>query len=159
YKSSTGSATINTAWQMLFAGIAFLPGSFFRGELNGMQWQNIPTDAWLSLLYLIFFGSIAGFSAYVWLLRVRSATQVSTYAYVNPVVAVLLGVFLANENISLLQVVGLVIILVSVLTINMAKSKKENTIIAKENDSSHKIKSEVKVLKAVKKPVESRELL
>jgi drug/metabolite transporter (DMT)-like permease len=160
YKASTGSATINSAWQMLFAGIAFLPGSFLRGELNGMQWQNIPTDAWLSLLYLIFFGSIAGFSAYVWLLRVRSATQVSTYAYVNPVVAVLLGVLLANENISPLQVVGLVIILVSVLIINMAKRKKENAVIMNDDSSSHLIQSEVKVIKQpLKKQVESRGVL
>lgn len=139
YKSSSGSATVNTAWQMLIAGIAFIPGSLFRSELNGMQWQNIPTDAWLSLTYLIVFGSIAGFSAYVWLLQVRSATQVSTYAYVNPVVAVLLGVFLANESISVLQVVGLVIILGSVLTINLTKHKTDQTqIINKEDASSQK---------------------
>ena len=149
YKSATGSAIVNTAWQMLFAGIAFLPGSFLRGELNGMEWNNIPTDAWLSLLYLIFFGSIAGFSAYVWLLQVRSATQVSTYAYVNPVVAVLLGVLLANEKISLLQVGGLVIILVSVLIINMAKSRKEQVVEKKDysGGSPEEIKSEVKVVK------------
>lgn len=121
YKSSAGSATVNTAWQMLFAGLVFLPGSLIRGEMQGLQWENIPTDAWLSLLYLIFFGSIAGFSAYVWLLQVRSATQVSTYAYVNPVVAVLLGVILADETISVIQVVGLVIILGSVLIINLAR--------------------------------------
>jgi drug/metabolite transporter (DMT)-like permease len=121
YNSTSGSAAVNTAWQMLGAGIAFLPGSIFTGELQGLQWENISTDAWLSLLYLIFFGSIAGFSAYVWLLQVRPATQVSTYAYVNPVVAVLLGVFLANEKISFLQIAGLVIILGSVLTLNLAK--------------------------------------
>ena len=125
YKSSPGSATVSTAWQMLIAGIAFIPGALFRNELNVAQWGNIPTDAWLSLLYLIFFGSIAGFSAYVWLLQVRPATQVSTYAYVNPVVAVLLGVLFANENITGIQVGGLVIILASVLIINMAKQKKE----------------------------------
>ena len=133
YKSSAGSATVNTAWQMLIAGVAFLPGSFFRGEVQGLQWESIPTDAWLSLLYLIFFGSIAGFSAYVWLLQVRSATQVSTYAYVNPVVAVLLGVFLADENISILQVVGLVTILGSVLIINLAKYRSNHKANDDEN--------------------------
>lgn len=149
YKSSSGSATVNTAWQMLLAGIAFLPGSFLRGELNGMQWQNIPTGAWLSLTYLIVFGSIAGFSAYVWLLQVRPATQVSTYAYVNPVVAVLLGVFLANENISLLQVIGLVIILGSVLIINLAKSKKEQLTSNKKEEYSSPphVQKEIKVVK------------
>jgi EamA domain-containing membrane protein RarD len=72
----------------------------------------------------------------VWLLQVRSATQVSTYAYVNPVVAVLLGVLLANENITLLQVVGLVIILGSVLIINIAKHRKEQlAVVGHENTS------------------------
>jgi drug/metabolite transporter (DMT)-like permease len=126
YNASAGSATVNTAWQMLLAGVAFLPGSFLRGEVQHLNWETIPTDAWLSLFYLVLFGSIAGFSAYVWLLRVCSATQVSTYAYVNPVVAVLLGVFLANEKISVMQVVGLVIILGSVMIINLAKYRSEN---------------------------------
>jgi drug/metabolite transporter (DMT)-like permease len=70
-------------------------------------------------------GSIAGFSAYVWLLQVRTAMQVSTYAYVNPVVAVLLGVFFANEKITGIQIAGLIIILGSVLLINMAKYRRE----------------------------------
>lgn len=146
YKSSSGSATVNTAWQMLAAGVAFLPGSFLRSEFTGFDWSAIPTDAWLSLLYLIFFGSIAGFSAYVWLLQVRPATQVSTYAYVNPVVAVLLGVFLANEHISILQVIGLVIILVSVLIINMAKNKKEK-ITTRQVDHKATSPAQVKIVK------------
>ncbi|HMC96965.1 MAG TPA: EamA family transporter, partial [Flavobacteriales bacterium] len=67
------------------------------------------------------------FSAYVWLLQVRSATQVSTYAYVNPVVAVLLGVFIAQEHISAREVGGLVVILGSVLMINLAKYRKSRS--------------------------------
>ncbi|MEJ7588879.1 MAG: EamA family transporter, partial [Ferruginibacter sp.] len=111
YKSSGGAVSVSIAWQMLAAGIAFVPGSFLRGEIQHLDWQAIPAEAWLSVMYLVFFGSIAGFSAYVWLLQVRSATQVSTYAYVNPVVAVLLGVFFANEHISLFQIFGLLTIL------------------------------------------------
>jgi len=83
--------------------------------------------------YLIFFGSIAAFSAYVWLLQVRPATQVSTHAYVNPVVAVLLGVFFANEHISLLQILGLVTILGSVLIINLVKYRNGRIAAQKEN--------------------------
>ena len=70
-------------------------------------------------------GSLAGYSAYVWLLHVRPATQVSTYAYVNPVVAVLLGVFFAGEQMSFIQLMGLAVILTSVLLINLAKARKE----------------------------------
>lgn len=129
----SGSATVNSAWQMLAAGIAFLPGSFISGEWNGFDASAVSTGAWLSLLYLIFFGSLAGFSAYVWLLQVRPATQVSTYAYVNPVVAVLLGVFFADEHMSWVQVTGLAIILISVLLINLSKYlKKEEKPLAKE---------------------------
>lgn len=124
YKGTTSSASVNTGWQMLAAGLAFVPGSILRGEVNQFQWQDTPASAWFSLVYLVFFGSIAGFSAYIWLLQVRSATQVSTYAYVNPVVAVILGVLFASEKISLLQVTGLVIILVSVLLINLSKYRK-----------------------------------
>lgn len=122
YKSPEGTpASVNTAWQMLAAGIAFIPGSILRNEWQLIEWQNIPSIAWFSLFYLILMGSIVAFSAYVWLLNVRPATQVSTYAYVNPVVAVLLGVFFANETISLTQALGLITILGGVLLINLHK--------------------------------------
>jgi drug/metabolite transporter (DMT)-like permease len=125
YNNTQGSASVNTAWQMLAAGLVFLPSSLLTHEVHGLQWQNIPTHSWLALFYLIIFGSIAAFSAYVWLLQVRPATQVSTYAYVNPVIAVILGVVFAHESITLLQVGGLVIILGSVLLINLSKYRKE----------------------------------
>ena len=62
-----------------------------------------------------------GYGCYVWLLQVRPPAQVSTYAYVNPVVAVLFGVFLASEHISLMQLTGLLVVLLSVLMINLKK--------------------------------------
>lgn len=126
YKSSGVSAPVNTAWQMIAAGIVFIPGSIIRSEWQMVNWQNVPAIAWFSLVYLILFGSIVAFSAYVWLLKVRPATQVSTYAYVNPVVAVLLGVFFANELISVTQILGLVTILGGVLLINLHKYTKRN---------------------------------
>lgn len=140
YKTMGISLTANSGWQMLAAGIAFVPGSLWRGEMQQLNWTAIPTSAWLSILYLIFLGSIAGFSAYVWLLQVRSATQVSTHAYVNPVVAVLLGVLFANEQISFLQVAGLLTILSSVLLINLNKYRKKDVggrhQMAEQNNSS-----------------------
>jgi drug/metabolite transporter (DMT)-like permease len=120
-----GSTTVSSAWQMLAAGIAFILGSLSSGEWKGFEWQSVTADSWLSALYLVFFGSLAAYSAYAWLLQVRPAAQVSTYAYVNPVVAVLLGVFFAGEHMSVLQVSGLLVILVSVLLINLSKYRKE----------------------------------
>lgn len=133
YKSTGGSVLVNSAWQILAAGVAFIPGSLLRGELQQVHWHSISNSAWLSLLYLIFFGSIAAFSAYVWLLQVRPAMQVSTHAYVNPVVAVLLGVFFANEHISLLQMLGLMTILGSVSIINLVKYRMGKIAAQKEN--------------------------
>jgi drug/metabolite transporter (DMT)-like permease len=117
------SVSVNTGWQMLMASLAFLPGAFLKSEFKLLDWGSISLDAWLSIAYLIVFGSIAAFSAYVWLLKVRPATQVSTYAYVNPVVAVLLSLSFTNEVIGLTQIIGLVIILGSVLLINLPKYK------------------------------------
>ncbi len=121
YKSTSGANTVNVGWQMFIAGIPFTVGSILSGETKHFDWSTVPVDAWLSMWYLIFFGSIAAYTAYIWLLQVRPSAQVSTYAYVNPLVAVLLGVFFASEKISFFQILGLVIILGSVLLINLAK--------------------------------------
>lgn len=128
YKTITVSTFVSVGWQMFAAGIPFIPLSFLFGEVQSLEWQAISLNAWLSLIYLILFGSIAAYSAYVWLLKVCPATQVSTYAYVNPVVAVLLGVYFGNEDISFLQIFGLVIILASVLLINLAKYRAEKKV-------------------------------
>jgi drug/metabolite transporter (DMT)-like permease len=122
---SEGSAAVNVAWQMIIAGVLFLPGSLLNHEFDHFQLTQIPVKAWLALGYLIVFGSIAAFSAYVWLLQVRPSTQVSTYAYVNPVIAVILGMLFAHEHVSALQITGLVTILGSVLLINLSKYRSE----------------------------------
>jgi drug/metabolite transporter (DMT)-like permease len=123
--NSKGSSNVNSAWQMLTAGIAFFVGSTLNHEWIGFKWQAVSSGSWLALLYLIFMGSLAGYSAYVWLLKVRPAVQVSTYAYVNPLIAVLLGVFFAGEHLSLLQTAGFIVILGSVLLINLSKYRSE----------------------------------
>ena len=139
YYSSGPSSSVNTGWQMLSGGLVFIPFIFASGECNNFHWQQVTTNSWLALFYLISMGSLAGYSAYIWLLQVRPATQVSTNAYVNPVVAVLLGVFLGNENMTPLQFVGLAIILISVLLVNLAKYRK-----VKQNYNQHaKVVAEV----------------
>ena len=140
YKSSsTASNSANSAWQMLAAGVAFLPVSFLSGETQNFDPSQVSATSWFSLIYLITMGSLAGFSAYVWLLSVRSATQVSTHSYVNPVVAVLLGVFFANEHMTVLQISGLGIILVSVLLINISKYRKSSASIEIKTGAKAKV--------------------
>ncbi|MCO5235403.1 MAG: EamA family transporter [Chitinophagaceae bacterium] len=121
YITTTLSGSLNSGWQMLGGGLAFAVVGGVRGDWNSVNWQEISASAWWSVLYLITMGSLLGYSAYVWLLKVRPATQVSTHAYVNPVVAVLLGVYFAAEKITVLQLTGLGIILAGVLLINFSK--------------------------------------
>ncbi|MCR8560751.1 EamA family transporter [Mucilaginibacter sp. BJC16-A38] len=132
HRPTTGSASVSTAWQMLIAGIAYIPVSFMHNEYSGLDLHKIQTTSWLAIGYLVLFGSIAAYNAYVWLLQVRPATQVSTYAYVNPVIAVILGVVFAAEHISFTQLAGLFVILGSVLLINLAKYRKEKMVLAVE---------------------------
>ncbi|MCO5947093.1 EamA family transporter [Mucilaginibacter flavidus] len=120
-KGSSSPALLNTAWQMIIAGLAFVPAAFAHHEVSSFNIQHVPTQAWMALVYLIIFGSIGAFSAYIWLLQVRPVTQVSTHSYINPVIALLLGMFFAGEHISVLQIAGLAIILFSVLLINLDK--------------------------------------
>jgi len=110
-----------SAAQMLTAGAAFVPVALLRGERFG-QMPSLSSS--LALLYLITFGSLLAYSAYVYLLsrRVRPAL-LSSYAYVNPVVAVLLGVGLAGETVSVAGLVGMGVILVGVVLAVTAKTK------------------------------------
>ena len=84
------------------------------GEIGEATWT---TDAILALAYLIVVGSFIGFTAYVWLLRVAPISLVSTYAYVNPIVAVALGALILGEDITMQMVVAGAAVLVSVAVI------------------------------------------
>ena len=133
YNSADSSATVNTTWQTMSAGIAFTLSSIIGGELPSLNLQSVTADSWFAIIYLVIFGSIIGFSAYVWLLKVQPVTKVSTHAYVNPVVAVLLGIFFGNESITQIQIIGLVIILGSVLLINLHKYRKPSKSLSTAN--------------------------
>src|SRR2546428_10204603 len=83
--------------EMLAGGVLLLVASLISQELTGFQPGNVSFLSLVSFIYLIVFGSLIGFSSYVWLLTKTTTARVSTYAYVNPVVAVFLGYFLAGE--------------------------------------------------------------
>ena len=72
----------------------------------------------ISLIYLISFGSLLAYSAYVWLLKVRPAAEVGTHTYVNPFIAILFGVLLGNESVSIIPLIGLIVILLGMTMIN-----------------------------------------
>ncbi len=120
YKSSAEEKTngfAGAAWQMLFAGTAFWVCSLALGEMRGGGWGVLPSSAWVALGYLIVFGSILAYTSYIWLLKVRSAAEVGTHAYANPLVAVLLGATLGGEEISGVQWAGLGAILAGIFLI------------------------------------------
>ena len=124
YKAVQVDVATSAGIQLFSAGLFSLIPSFLTGEWNGFGWSQVSTGGWLSLLYLTIPGSVIAFMSYIYLLAVRPAAQAGTYAYVNPVIAVLLGVFFAHEKVSGWQVLGLITILLSVLMINWSNYKK-----------------------------------
>jgi len=94
------------------------------GEFRGFHAQAVSRETWLALAYLIVAGSIVGFTAYVWLIHHESPTRVGTYAYVNLVVAVLVGYFLGGEGIGPRTIVGTLLVLASVVVITTTPKNK-----------------------------------
>ena len=111
------SKVMTSGTQMLLGGAFLTVAAALLGEMGGFDPSTVSSRAWLSLLYLVVPGSVIGFTAYVWLLHRESPTKVGTYAYVNPVVAVLLGYFFAGERLDLRTVLGTLCVLVSVVII------------------------------------------
>jgi drug/metabolite transporter (DMT)-like permease len=109
---------------MLAGGILLAAAAAAFGEFRDFHLQVVSTRAWLALLYLIIAGSIIGFTAYVWLIHHESPTKVGTYAYVNPVVAVLLGYLLGGEALGPRTIVGTLLVLVSVVVITTTPKKR-----------------------------------
>jgi drug/metabolite transporter (DMT)-like permease len=116
--------TMSSGAQMLVGGVLLGAVAALRGEYAVFHPAAVSGRAWLALLYLIVAGSIVGFTAYVWLLHHYSPTKVGTYAYVNPVVAVLLGYFAGGEPLGERTIVGSACVLASVVMITTAKTKK-----------------------------------
>lgn len=94
------SPVLTAGMQMLAGGGLLLLAAVIGGEPHALRWAQVPAAAWLALAYLVVFGSIVGFSSYIWLLTVSTPARVGTYAYVNPVVAVFLGWQFASEAVT-----------------------------------------------------------
>lgn len=118
------SKAMSAAAQMLSGGLQLLLLAAIAGEFKNFHAQDVSPAAWFSLLYLITAGSIVAFTAYVWLLHYESPTRVGTYAYVNPIVAVILGAALGGETVGRRTMLGAALILAGVVAVTTAKARK-----------------------------------
>jgi drug/metabolite transporter (DMT)-like permease len=118
------SKVMSSGAQMLAGGVLLAVTAAALGEFRNFHPWNVSREVWFALLYLIVAGSIVGFTAYVWLIHHESPTKVGTYAYVNPIVAVLVGYFFGGEALSLRTILGTMFVLISVVVITTTPAKK-----------------------------------
>ena len=114
--AANGSAVRDAAVQLLTGGMLLLPVSLLLGEGDEIA-RGFATSSLLALAYLVVFGSLIAYSAYVWLLHQVSAAKVSSHAYVNPLIAVVVGAVLGNERIYTTTIGAALLILISVFFI------------------------------------------
>jgi len=125
---------LGSGMEMLAGGVLLLVVSLVSQEWVGFQPSNVSFLSLVSFLYLIVFGSLIAFSSYVWLLTKTTTARASTYAYVNPVVAVFLGYFLAGEQLTLRTLLASSMIVIAVVVITTYKSRQ--TVSAKDVSES-----------------------
>ena len=119
------NSLMGTATQMLGGGALLVPFGLLQGEGSRLDVGAISTESVLALLYLIGPGSLIAFSCYTWILKVSTPAKVSTYAYVNPLVAIILGVWLADETFTPQMMLGAAAILLAVIVVVSVKRRKE----------------------------------
>jgi drug/metabolite transporter (DMT)-like permease len=115
-----GGSLSATGWQIVFAGIANLIYAIFAKDFSHVVWTRRGVGA---IAYLVVFGSLVGYTAYIWVLDNAPAALVSTYAYVNPVVAVFLGWLILKEKVDAYVLGGSAIVVLSVVLVTTAKTK------------------------------------
>ena len=111
------SSVLTSGMQMLAGSVSLTIVGLIRGEHQTFNIADVSSTSIYALFYLIIFGSLIGFSAYSWLLKNADPSMVSTYAYVNPVIAVLLGWSIAGESMTAQMLVGAFVIIASVVLI------------------------------------------
>jgi drug/metabolite transporter (DMT)-like permease len=112
----------STAWQVTFAGLSNFIFAIFAGDFGHVVWTARGVGA---VVYLIIGGSWIGYTSYIWLIRNQPSSKASTYAYVNPVVAVFLGWLVLHEPIDAYILAGSAVVVVSVILVTSAKSEKK----------------------------------
>ena len=118
---------LSTGMEMIVAGVILIAVGFATGEASHFSFAAPSAKSWLALLYLISFGSIIAYTAYVWLMSAADATLVSTYAFVNPVVAVFLGWAFASEPLNGRMLLAAAIIVGAVALITISGKEEADT--------------------------------
>lgn len=118
------SNVLAAGMQMLAGGLMLTVISALTGEWQTFDYQAVSASSWLALAYLIFVGALVAYTAYSWLIQNASPTAVSTPAYVNPVVAILLGWAIASESLNAQMLIGAAVIVVSVILVTSNNKRK-----------------------------------
>jgi drug/metabolite transporter (DMT)-like permease len=125
------SAALANGMEMLIGGVALLLIGAAVGELKGFDIANVTSRSLSAVAYLAVFGSIIGFSSYVWLFRATTPTRASTYAYVNPVIAVLIGWLVGGEELPARVALAAVLIVAAVAAITIFGTRKQSKAMEK----------------------------
>jgi drug/metabolite transporter (DMT)-like permease len=118
-----GSATSFAALQMLIAGAMFSIVATVRGEVTQLDLGAVPGRSWLAVAYLAVFGSVISYSAYLWLTKAATPARLGTYAYVNPIVALVLGAAFAGEVVTPRVVLAAALVLSAVVLITAGRDR------------------------------------
>lgn len=122
----------STALQMLFGGAFMTVVAVPAGEIGALHAGSVGADSWFAFAYLVLIGSIVAFTAYAWLLRNVPISTVATYAYVNPVIAVVLGAVILSEPVSAATIGGMVVIVASVALVMRLEGTGRRPVEARE---------------------------
>ncbi|MEE9431296.1 MAG: EamA family transporter [Melioribacteraceae bacterium] len=121
YKPIGSHPLMNASWQMIIAGTLQISIGLFLGEQNSF---SLNTDGVLAMLYLVFIGSLLGYTSYIYAISKLPVSFVTTYAYVNPVIALLLGWMVLDERINFTLIIAMLIILAGVALVQFGNFKK-----------------------------------
>jgi drug/metabolite transporter (DMT)-like permease len=119
----SGNPLLLSALSLLSGSVLLLTAGTLAGEARGFSFSQVTLRSWLSLAYLIVFGSVIAFTAYNWLLEHYSPTFVATHTYINPVVAVFLGWWLAGEKVTINVAIAAVLVILAVFLVDRGMAK------------------------------------
>jgi drug/metabolite transporter (DMT)-like permease len=123
-----GSPMLTAGVQLLFGGSFLLIAGIILGEHHQLQTHPVSLKSALGLLYMVIFGSLVAFNAYVWLLRIVPVTRIATHTYVNPVVAVLIGWLIDGEPITPFMLIATTVIIIAVWLVLHSGSRKPPSV-------------------------------